>query len=87
MLYTAPGIGPGRWVWVGAELGADNVRWLVGTDPDHLAVAYEDHAGVGPDFASYPVLGLSINNGNFHPAPTTDEPVTLGIDRLTILRP
>ncbi|MCX5213272.1 beta-glucanase [Kitasatospora sp. NBC_00240] len=87
VLYTAPEIGPGQWVYVGAELGADNVTWLVGTDPDNLTAAYEDHVGVGPDFVSYPVLSLSINNGNFHAAPATDEPVTLAIDSLSIIRP
>ncbi len=87
VLYTAPGIGPGQWVWVGARLDADNVAWLVGTDRDDLTVAYEDHVGVGADFAAYPVFGLSINNGNFHAAPDTDEPVTIGIDSLSIYRP
>jgi hypothetical protein len=83
VLYAAPEIGPESWVSVGAKFGADNVTWYVGPDPDHLAVAFEDHAGVGPDFVAYPILSLSVNNGNFHPAPTTNTPITMGIDYLT----
>ncbi|WP_157537992.1 LamG domain-containing protein [Kitasatospora azatica] len=85
--YTAPAVAADTWLYVGARLGADNTTWYVGPSLDHLAVAWSDHSGVGQDFAAYPVLSLSINNGAYHPAPTTTTPISFSVDSLTIYRP
>ncbi|MFI6446554.1 beta-glucanase [Kitasatospora sp. NPDC050543] len=85
--YSSPDIGPGRLLYVGVRLGSDNTTWYLGTAPDRLAAVYADHTGVGDDFAAFPILSLSVNNGMYHAAPTTAEPSTLGVDEITIYRP
>ncbi|WP_327069488.1 beta-glucanase [Kitasatospora sp. NBC_01250] len=85
--YTNAAVSADGWLYVGARLGADNTTWYVGPSLDHLAVAYADHSGVGPDFAAYPVLSLSVNNGVYHPAPTTSKPISFSVDSLTVYRP
>ncbi|WP_280728088.1 beta-glucanase [Kitasatospora sp. MAA4] len=85
--YTGPDVAAGAWLYVGARFGADNITWYIGSDADHLTAAYADHVGVGSDFAAYPILNLSIDNGANHPAPTTTTPVTLACDQLLIQHP
>ncbi|WP_431678260.1 beta-glucanase [Kitasatospora sp. KL5] len=85
--YEGPEVGAEQWVWVGARFGADSVAWYVGTDPDHLVCVFADTVGVGPDFASYPVLNLAVDNGGFHSAPPEARPATMEADRLVILQP
>jgi hypothetical protein len=84
-LYSGPEIGAGRWLWVGALLGADSVSWYVGTDLNHLVCPYADRLGVGPDFAAYPILNLAVDDGNFHAPPQDGRPATMEADRLVVL--
>ncbi|MFD9123989.1 hypothetical protein, partial [Kitasatospora sp. NPDC059571] len=86
-LYSGPEIGAGRWLWVGARFGADSVAWYLGTDLDHLFCAYADGLGVGEDFAAYPIINLSVDDGNFHAPPRDGRPATLEVDRLTVEQP
>ncbi|RKE17312.1 hypothetical protein [Streptomyces sp. TLI_171] len=85
--YSSDAIRAGGWLYVGARFGADNVVWYVGATPTRLEVAYQDHTGVGADFAAYPVLSLSVNNGRYHRAPPAQQPFDLAVDSLTIYRP
>ncbi|MEV6206781.1 beta-glucanase [Kitasatospora sp. NPDC051914] len=86
-LYSGPEIGAGRWLWVGARFGADSVAWYVGTDLGHLVRAYEDDLGVGKGFAAYPILNLSVDDGNFHTPPQDSRPATMEVDRLVVMQP
>ncbi|MBV6696109.1 beta-glucanase [Kitasatospora aureofaciens] len=85
--YTSPDIAAGGWLWIGARFGAENTTWYVGTAPDALHPVYQDGTGVGEDFAAYVVLSLSVNNGVYHTAPTTDTPASLAAEEITVYRP
>ncbi|MCP2308847.1 hypothetical protein [Kitasatospora paracochleata] len=82
-----PAVGADRWIYIGARFGADNTTWYAGPDLDRLTAAYSDHTGVGPDFAAYPILNLSISDGSFHRPPASGDPVTMECDLIMIERP
>jgi hypothetical protein len=86
-VYADPNIGADRWVYLAAQLGADNNTWYVGPSIDTLTEVWSDHTGVGPDFAAYLILNLSISDGSFHQAPAGTDPVSMEIDLLTVERP
>ncbi|GAA2750638.1 hypothetical protein GCM10010440_59710 [Kitasatospora cinereorecta] len=85
--YTSDAVRPGAWIYVGARFGANNTVWYVGSAQDRLEIAYQDHRGVGEDFAAFPVLSLSVNNGRYHHAPPGKAPVDLAVDSITVYRP
>ncbi|GAA2747525.1 MULTISPECIES: beta-glucanase [Kitasatospora] len=86
-IYTDEAVGADRWIYIGARFGADNTTWYAGPDLDRLTAAYSDHTGVGPDFAAYPILNLSISDGSFHRPPASGDPVTMECDLIMIERP
>jgi hypothetical protein len=86
-VFTAPCVGAGKWIYIGARFGADNTTWYIGTDRNRLTAAFADHTGVGPDFAAYPILNLSVNDGAFHSRPRGSTPARLESDLVMIQRP
>ncbi|WP_052390540.1 hypothetical protein [Streptomyces sp. NRRL B-24484] len=86
-VFTAPYVGAGKWIYIGARFGADNTTWYIGTDRNRLTAAFADHTGVGPDFAAYPILNLSVSDGAFHSRPPGSTPATLESDLVMIQRP
>ncbi|WP_405013640.1 beta-glucanase [Kitasatospora sp. NBC_01539] len=86
-VFTAPYVGAGKWIYIGARFGADNTTWYIGTDSTQLTPAFSDRTGVGPDFAAYPILNLSVSDGAFHRPPAGTTPATLESDLFMIQRP
>ncbi|MBD0688776.1 hypothetical protein BG452_24590 [Streptomyces sp. CBMA123] len=86
-VYSGPEIGPERWVYVAVRLGDQNDTWYVGPSQDEMTPVWSDGTGVGPDFAAYLILNLSIGDGTFHDPPSRTDPVTMQVDLLSIDRP
>ncbi|MEV7024996.1 beta-glucanase [Kitasatospora sp. NPDC093558] len=86
-VYSGPEIGPERWVYVAVRLGADNDTWYVGPSRDRLTPVWSDGTGVGPDFAAYLILNLSIGDGTFHAPASRTDPVTMEVDLLSVEHP
>ncbi|MFE2414626.1 beta-glucanase [Kitasatospora sp. NPDC059408] len=86
-VYSGPDIGPERWVYVAVRLGADTDTWYVGPSQDRLTAVWSDGTGVGPDFAAYLILNLSIGDGTFHAPPSRTDPVTMETDLMKVDRP
>ncbi|MER5548563.1 beta-glucanase [Streptomyces sp. NPDC002589] len=80
--YTDPAtIFPGAWIAVGAHYGATNDDWYLNGD-----LIYSDHTGVGSTWQANIVLNLSINAGFYHPAPSSNTPITFNANYVCVWR-
>lgn len=68
-LWTSPRVAPGAQLWIGTHLGARRVTWYVGTSLAGMRPVWHDACGVGPRFAAYPVINLSVDDGSNYPRP------------------
>ncbi|MGW7527766.1 hypothetical protein [Streptomyces sp. NPDC054783] len=73
--------GSGDWTRIGVRLGTDCVDGYV-----NGALVYEDGRGVDPDWSACLTVNLSISSGDIHPAPRSDDPITLSADYARVFR-
>ncbi|MDH6130416.1 family 16 glycosylhydrolase [Kitasatospora sp. GP82] len=80
--YTNAGaVAPGNWVVIGVLYGANSVNWYV-----NGAKVFSDNTGVGTSFSAYLILNLSVDAGEYHPAPPNNTPITSAADYVRVYR-
>ncbi|MFJ8045479.1 hypothetical protein ACIRBX_33725 [Kitasatospora sp. NPDC096147] len=81
--YTDPDtVYPGAWITIGVHYGTTTNDFYV----NHRLV-FSDRTGVPEDWSAHLILNLSVDAGQWHPAPATDDPIVLNADFLRVWRP
>lgn len=84
--HTDPGlVAPGKWVWIGAELGSTNNTWYVGGTLQDMRPVWSDGTGVG-DAQPHIIVNLSVGASEWHASPAGGEPIVYQVDNVRVYR-
>jgi hypothetical protein len=78
-------VAPGRWVWIGVQLGTSSNTWYVGDTLDGMQPVYSDGTGVG-SARPYVIVNLSVNESPWHPSPSGSTPIVYQLDSVRVYR-
>ena len=71
----------GERLRIGVHFGSRSDDWYLND-----VLVFSDRCGVGPHWSAYLVLGLSVDDGTWHPAPPRSTPMSFAVDYLRVYR-
>lgn len=83
--YRDPEVGPGRWLWIGAMLGADDVTYYTGPTLDGMTAKWSDGRGIGAA-RPYLIANLSVGVSQWHASPHGTTPIVMRWDTVRVYR-
>ena len=84
--WKSPLVNASGWLYIGVHLGATNNTWYVGATRAGMRAVWSDGHGVGSDFASHPVINLSIDDGVWTRSPARDAVLRFQVGSFKVYR-
>jgi len=78
-------VAPGKWVWIGCELGSTNNTWYVGETLQDMRPVWSDGTGIG-NARPHIIVNLSVGASEWHASPAGDEPIVYQVDNVRVYR-